>query len=142
MVIYRRDRGVAHWIADNANSKWSYLHVMACYFSTARFPVNLAAAYIITKTGVEAFSDVLRREMHPWGIKVSILEPGAHQTPMLDPSMVERQFRQGWNDLSAELKRDYGSGYLEKGTNLFLHSSFSISDWWRTLQIERRCSLF
>ena len=119
---------------------------MACHFSTARFPVNLAAAYIITKTGVEAFSDVLRREILPWGIKVSILEPGAHQTPILDPRIVERQFRQGWNDLSAELKRDYGSEYLEKGTNLFLHSSFSIifycSDRWRTLQIERRCSLF
>lgn len=119
---------------------------MACYFSTARFPVNLAAAYIITKTGVETFSDVLRREMHPWGIKVSILEPGAHQTPILDPSIVERQFRQGWNDLSAELKSDYGSEYLEKGTNLFLHSSFAIifycSNRWRTLQIERRCSLF
>ena len=67
---------------------------MACYFSTARFPVNLAAAYIITKTGVEAFSDVLRREMHPWGIKVSILEPGAHQTPMLaDRDFSHRQRR-------------------------------------------------
>ena len=45
--------------------------------STGRVAINLAAAYSVTKYGVEGFSDVLRREMHPWGIKVSMVEPGA-----------------------------------------------------------------
>nr|P86198.1 RecName: Full=D-beta-hydroxybutyrate dehydrogenase, mitochondrial; AltName: Full=3-hydroxybutyrate dehydrogenase; Short=BDH [Mesocricetus auratus] len=32
--------------------------------------------YCITKFGVEAFSDCLRYEMHPLGVKVSVVEPG------------------------------------------------------------------
>ena len=71
--------------------------------STGRVAISLTAAYSVTKYGVEGFSDVLRREMHPWGIKVSMVEPGAHQTPMTDPRTFERQFRQAWNELSAAL---------------------------------------
>ena len=36
-------------------------------------PVN--AAYASTKFAMEAFSDSLRREMHGFGVKVSIIEP-------------------------------------------------------------------
>ena len=81
--------------------------------STGRVAINLAAAYSVTKYGVEGFSDVLRREMHPWGIKVSMVEPGAHHT-------LEGQFRQAWNELRAELQRDYGPEYLEKGIPVFI----------------------
>ena len=65
---------------------------------------------------MEAFSDALRREMHPWGIKVSMMEPGAHQTKINEPATTERQLRQSWDTLSDELKKDYGEEYLEKGT--------------------------
>lgn len=84
-------------------------------FSSAagRIAVNFYGAYSISKYGVEAFSDALRREMHHWGIKVSILEPGAFQTAITDPRTMERQIRQGWDDLSDELKKVYGTEYLE-----------------------------
>ena len=65
---------------------------------------------------MQAFSDALRREMHPWGIKVSIMEPGGFQTGMTEPRAREKQMRQGWDDLSDELKREYGKEFLEKGT--------------------------
>ena len=32
--------------------------------------------YCMSKHGMEAFSDALRRELRPWGIQVSLLEPG------------------------------------------------------------------
>ncbi|KPJ79385.1 MAG: hypothetical protein AMJ58_12190 [Gammaproteobacteria bacterium SG8_30] len=36
--------------------------------------------YAMSKHAMEAFSDSLRRELHPWGIEVSLLEPGAIAT--------------------------------------------------------------
>jgi len=74
----------------------------------------------VTKFGVEAFSDALRREMQPWGIKVSMLEPGAFLTDLISPASLEQQLRQRWNALSDELKNDYGEEYLTRGINLFL----------------------
>ncbi|XP_078357209.1 short-chain dehydrogenase/reductase family 9C member 7-like [Oculina patagonica] len=75
---------------------------------------NLVGAYAVSKYGVEAFSDALRREMHPWGIKVSIMEPGGFQTNMNERRAKERQIREAWNNLSEELKKEYGEEYLEK----------------------------
>lgn len=77
---------------------------------------NFVAAYNVSKYGVEAFSDALRREMYPWGIKVTIMEPGAFQTEMTEPRARENQMRKGWDDLSDELKKEYGKEFLENGT--------------------------
>jgi NAD(P)-dependent dehydrogenase (short-subunit alcohol dehydrogenase family) len=38
------------------------------------------APYAMSKHAMEAFSDSLRRELKPWGIEVSLLEPGAIAT--------------------------------------------------------------
>ena len=38
---------------------------------------------------------------------------------MDDPRARERQLRQGWDNLSEELKKDYGEEYLEKSTLSF-----------------------
>ena len=72
----------------------------------------------MTKYGVEAFSDALRREMQPWGIKVSMLEPGSFLTNICDPDVFERQLREAWNTLSDEPKNEYGEEYLNAGINL------------------------
>ncbi len=39
-------------------------------------------AYHAAKFGLEAVGDVFRRELRPWGIKVSIIEPGSIATPI------------------------------------------------------------
>ena len=54
--------------------------------------------------------------MHPWGIKVSIMEPGGFKTQITEPYATEKQMRQGWDDLSEELKKEYGKDFLERGT--------------------------
>ena len=87
--------------------------------STGRLSFPFFAAYAVSKYGVQAFSDALRREMHPWGIKVSIMEPGGFQTEMAEACARERQIRKGWDDLSDELKKEYGKEYLEEGKRLF-----------------------
>jgi NAD(P)-dependent dehydrogenase (short-subunit alcohol dehydrogenase family) len=55
------------------------------------------APYAMSKHAMEAFSDSLRRELKPWGIQVSLLEPGAIATDIWqkgqrDADEVER----GW----------------------------------------------
>jgi NAD(P)-dependent dehydrogenase (short-subunit alcohol dehydrogenase family) len=43
-------------------------------------------AYCASKFALEALTDALRLELRPWGIKVSIIEPGNIQTPIWEKS--------------------------------------------------------
>jgi NAD(P)-dependent dehydrogenase (short-subunit alcohol dehydrogenase family) len=49
---------------------------------SGRIAMPMIGPYAISKFGLEAFSDALRRELHPWGIHVSLIEPGAIATPI------------------------------------------------------------
>lgn len=51
------------------------------YFSTP-----CLAPYCMSKYAMEAFSDALRRELRPWGINVSLLQPGAIATEIWQTS--------------------------------------------------------
>ena len=75
----------------------------------------------MSKYSVEAFSDALRHEMHPWRIKVSMLEPGAFPTDICAPDMVEKQLREEWDRLRDKHKPEYGEEHLNKGLELFLY---------------------
>ena len=47
-----------------------------------RFALPLVGPYAASKYGLEAVSDAFRRELRPWGIHVSVIEPGAVITPI------------------------------------------------------------
>jgi NAD(P)-dependent dehydrogenase (short-subunit alcohol dehydrogenase family) len=47
-----------------------------------RIAFPLTGAYHAAKFGIEAVGDVFRQELRPWGIKVSIVEPGSIDTPI------------------------------------------------------------
>ena len=97
-------------------------HFYNClYFSsiTGRISVPLYASYCVSKYGVEAFSDALRQEMQPWGIKVIVLEPGFFATKLSAPEALERDLRKGWDHTNKDLKRDYGEAYLKRGTDSY-----------------------
>jgi NAD(P)-dependent dehydrogenase (short-subunit alcohol dehydrogenase family) len=49
-----------------------------------RIAFPLTGAYHAAKFGVEAAGDVFRQELRPWGIGVSIVEPGSIDTPIWD----------------------------------------------------------
>jgi NAD(P)-dependent dehydrogenase (short-subunit alcohol dehydrogenase family) len=50
-----------------------------------------SGAYDGSKFAVEAITDALRMELHPWGISVSIIEPGAVVTPIWEKSLREAE---------------------------------------------------
>uniref|UniRef100_A0A8C4TVJ2 Retinol dehydrogenase 16-like n=1 Tax=Falco tinnunculus TaxID=100819 RepID=A0A8C4TVJ2_FALTI len=69
--------------------------------------------YCISKFGVEAFSDSLRREMRPFGVQVSIIEPGAFRTEIVNPTPLVNGFKHVWGQLPAETQAAYGHHYLD-----------------------------
>ncbi|XP_069829033.1 short-chain dehydrogenase/reductase family 9C member 7-like [Dendropsophus ebraccatus] len=71
--------------------------------------------YCLSKYGVEAFSDSLRREVRDFGIKVSIIEPGCFQTPMtLSVDIYANKLKSLWENLPTVVKDSYGQQYYEQ----------------------------
>lgn len=69
--------------------------------------------YCLSKWGVEAFSDGLRRDMKQYGIKVSIIEPGFFKTAVTRGDLIEADQRRLWIRLPQDVKDSYGETYFE-----------------------------
>lgn len=54
-----------------------------------RIAVPLHGAYSASKFGMEAVSDALRLELRQWNIHVSLVQPGATETPIFDKELAE-----------------------------------------------------
>ncbi|XP_074860423.1 D-beta-hydroxybutyrate dehydrogenase, mitochondrial-like [Carettochelys insculpta] len=74
------------------------------------------SAYCITKYGVEAFSDCLRYEMHPHGVKVCLVEPGNFigATNLYTPERIKAIAEKMWKELPETVRKDYGRKYLDE----------------------------
>lgn len=68
--------------------------------------------YCISKYGVEAFSDSLRREISHFGVKVAIIEPGYFKTAVTDTETISRSLQEKWDQASPEVKEVYGEKFL------------------------------
>ncbi|CAF3162431.1 unnamed protein product [Rotaria socialis] len=82
------------------------------------------SSYCASKFAFESFSDCLRREMHPWGLHVSIIEPGYMRTPIIEGHV--EVMRKIWDSLPTDTKdrwgKDYFNNLLERrNNNLFIH---------------------
>ena len=53
---------------------------------SGRLAAPFIGAYSISKFALEAMTDALRVELYPWGIEVSIIEPGSVATPIWEKS--------------------------------------------------------
>ncbi|XP_061272756.1 retinol dehydrogenase 16-like [Bos javanicus] len=69
------------------------------------------AGYCISKYGVEAFSDSLRRELSYFGVKVAMIEPGYFVTNMTQDEGFIGYLQALWNWASPELKELYGENF-------------------------------
>lgn len=68
--------------------------------------------YCISKYGVEAFSDSLRREVSHFGVKVAIIEPGYFKTPLTNTDVICRSFQETFDRASPEVQEAYGEKFL------------------------------
>ncbi|KAM4701134.1 retinol dehydrogenase 7-like isoform 2-T2 [Discoglossus pictus] len=76
----------------------------------------VGGGYSISKHGLEAFSDSLRREMHYFDVKVSVIEPGPFRTSMFTYEPHKKSLEQVWNNQPAEIKESYGEHYYQQYT--------------------------
>ncbi|NP_081577.1 short-chain dehydrogenase/reductase family 9C member 7 [Mus musculus] len=88
--------------------------------------------YCVSKFGVEAFSDSIRRELHFFGVKVSIIEPGNYKTSILGQEALESRMKKLWDRLPQETRDSYGEEYFQTYTkklvNLMRSAEPRISD--------------
>ncbi|XP_052807866.1 17-beta-hydroxysteroid dehydrogenase type 6-like [Mya arenaria] len=67
------------------------------------------APYAVSKYGVEAFSDNLRRDVYKTGVTVHMLEPGFHKTPLLNIETQKKRIEQKLKTLPEVWKKDLPS---------------------------------
>ncbi|XP_063808520.1 retinol dehydrogenase 7-like [Pseudophryne corroboree] len=88
--------------------------------------------YCISKFGIEAFSDSLRRELRPFGVRISIIAPGYFKTGLNDMKWMKDTLKNIWRDVHPEIKHSYGEKYfndyvsdLEKSFQLFCNTDIT-----------------
>ena len=78
--------------------------------------------YVVSKFALEGYADTIRYfflffeltdklfrlELHPYNVKVSIIEPGFHRTAATSPEYWVQLFGSAWNGASDEIRSDYG----------------------------------
>jgi NAD(P)-dependent dehydrogenase (short-subunit alcohol dehydrogenase family) len=75
-----------------------------------RGTIPLLGPYSASKYALEALTDALRMELQPWGIQVSIIEPGAIATPIWEKSTKEAENLEA--SASEEAKALYGEAVI------------------------------
>ncbi|KAM8977536.1 retinol dehydrogenase 7-like [Pelodytes ibericus] len=81
--------------------------------------------YCVSKFGVEAFSDSIRRELKPFGIKVSIIVPDFFKTSILDSGRLHENLQNVWSKLPQETRDYYGEQYYQHHYN-FISNACSL----------------
>lgn len=74
----------------------------------------IGGGYCPSKFGVEALSDSLRRELCDFGVKVSMIEPGAFQTSMSMKEPHVKNLERLWSNVPSQIKDYYGEQYYQK----------------------------
>jgi short-subunit dehydrogenase len=73
---------------------------------------STSSAYSTSKYALESFSDCLRREMAPWGLRVSIIEPGAMRTTFFkEQGSFSKKL---WNELPSDIQQRWGEDFSNK----------------------------
>ncbi|XP_042307410.1 retinol dehydrogenase 7-like [Sceloporus undulatus] len=84
--------------------------------------------YSPSKFAMEAFSDSLRRELYPFGVKVSIIEPGGFKTGIGAP--VPDSLKMLWSRLPDEVKAIYGEKYFKAFMKMFTNNKTHTNNYY------------
>ncbi|XP_046569861.1 retinol dehydrogenase 7-like [Haliotis rubra] len=73
-----------------------------------------SAPYVVSKYGVEGFTDCLRREVLKQGVSVHLLEPGFFRTDIVNVDAITKSFQTCFNQTDPEVQRYYGGEFVPK----------------------------
>lgn len=82
-----------------------------------RIPDPFLGAYSITKFALEAYSDILRFEMIPFNVKVSMIEPGnflAATNVLSGKEGLIAMANKTWHKLDESIQKDYGKETFDR----------------------------
>ncbi|XP_064647314.1 dehydrogenase/reductase SDR family member 9-like isoform X4 [Lineus longissimus] len=77
-----------------------------------RLGFTSGAPYSMAMHAVEAFSDSLRKQLKPFGVKVIIIEPGLHKMNLLGKE--RRNLWQTFRSAPEEIQKEYGEEFVRK----------------------------
>ncbi|MBD2345735.1 SDR family NAD(P)-dependent oxidoreductase [Anabaena subtropica] len=92
---------------------------------SGRSAAPFLGAYNASKFALEALTDVMRMELRPWGISVSIIEPGAIATPIWEKSFTQADIAK--ENLSQSAQNLYGHALTAVRKQVGILASKSIS---------------
>ncbi|XP_067649598.1 retinol dehydrogenase 7-like [Haliotis asinina] len=72
------------------------------------------ATYVVSKYGIEGFTDCLRREVLKQGVTVHLLEPGYFKTEIVSIDTIKRSLQDSFNQADPEVQQYYGREYVQK----------------------------
>jgi retinol dehydrogenase-16 len=78
-----------------------------------RHSLATSLPYCVSKYGVEAFTDGLRRALYPFGVKALLLEPGLHRTHIISSGNVQKCMENAWNKTSPEIREEFGEEFFK-----------------------------
>ncbi|GMT09100.1 hypothetical protein PFISCL1PPCAC_397 [Pristionchus fissidentatus] len=93
--------------------KQSEGRIVAVSSVAGRVSVPASGPYSVAKYGVEAYIDCIRQEVAGYGVKCSLLEPGAFKTALLDKDAMRKRVDSKWNAMSAEKREAWGTEFKE-----------------------------
>ncbi|XP_023187874.1 corticosteroid 11-beta-dehydrogenase isozyme 2-like [Xiphophorus maculatus] len=83
-------------------------------------PFPCLAAYGASKAALNLFTETLRHELVPWGVKVSTILPSSYKTaPSSNNAYWEQQHQQLLQSLPPALMEEYGEDYIAETKDLF-----------------------
>ena len=72
---------------------------------SGKIATMMLGPYCASKFALEAIGESLRHELHPWGIRVSVIEPGAIKTPIWEKGRQDAAYLE--QDLPAQARAHY-----------------------------------
>jgi NADP-dependent 3-hydroxy acid dehydrogenase YdfG len=84
-LLFVTQAAVPHLISAAQNWPRGVTDLVNVSSTSARTQRPGTAVYSLTKSGINAFSESLRQELIPSGVRVSVIEPGTVQTDLIAP---------------------------------------------------------
>src|SRR5919112_792193 len=89
-------------------------HIVNVSSTSGRVASPLFSVYAATKFGLGAFTEVLRKEVHPSRVRVTLFEPGATESELgshMDPEILS-SIREDYSDVEFLRAEDVAQGIL------------------------------
>ncbi|VIO89768.1 Dehydrogenases, short chain protein 2, isoform a, putative [Brugia malayi] len=88
--------------------------IIICCSASTLFPAPTYGPYVSSKCALQAYANIIRYELEPYGVIVVVLFPGTFQTGLHVIQELHRMIDFLWNRSSQEIRNEYGNDFNVK----------------------------